>query len=224
MKTVLISGGSDGLGKAVALKLSKKYQVIILANNPEQTESTAKEIGCDFKVADVTAYDSLEKAASEIIKKYKTIDVLINAAGIWIEGLLENNEPERIKKVIEVNATGTIFLTKAVLPFMKKEKSGRIINVSSQAGLEAKTERSVYSASKWAVTGFTKSLSIELAGSGVAVTGFYPGKMKTKLFAKAGVEKDMSNFMELSDVVRAVEFIVETPDSLTIPELGIKPS
>jgi len=222
MKTILISGGSDGLGKAVALKLSKKYNVVILANDPDKIEQAAKEIGCDFKVADVTDYSSINNAVSEVIKKYKAIDYLINSAGLWIEGLLETNEPEKIRKVMDVNATGTIFLTHAVLPYMKKEKSGRIINIISQAGLEAKTERSVYMSSKWAITGFTKALAVELAGSGITVTGFYPGRMKTKLFAKAGIEKDMTNFLELVDVVRAVEFIVETPDELTIPEFGIK--
>jgi hypothetical protein len=107
---------------------------------------------------------------------------------------------------------------------MKKEKGCRIINVISQAGLSFKKERSIYYASKWAITGFTKAMAEELAGSGVAITGFYPGPMKTGLFAKAGIGKDTSSYMELPSVVRAIEFIVETPNELTIPELGIKPA
>lgn len=222
-KTILISGGSDGFGKAMAEKLSKKHRVVILARDAKETARVAKQIGCDFVVANVTDYKELEKAVSRITTKYGSIDCLINNAGLWTQGLLEANDPNEIVKIMSVNAIGTILLTHAVLPHMKKKKQGRIINVISQAGLNAKAERSIYNASKWAITGFTKSLAEELVGSGVSVTGFYPGPMKTNIFKKAGVKKDISKFMELPDVVRAIEFVVDTPYELAIPELGIKP-
>jgi len=223
-KTILISGGSDGLGKALAEKLVRNNKVIILANNAEKTEKVAKELGTDFVVADVSNYQNIRSAVEEIIKRHKTIDCLINNAGLWIEGALENNDPEQIAKVMAVNATGSILLTHAVLPHMKENKKGRIINVISQAGLGAKAERSVYNASKWAMTGFTKSLAQELIPSNISVCGFYPGSMQTEFFEKAGSNKDLTKFMSLSEAVRALEFIVETPDDLTIPELGIKPA
>ena len=167
-KTILISGGSDGLGKALAEKLVRNNKVIILANNAEKTEKVAKELGTDFVVADVSNYQNIRSAVEEIIKRHKTIDCLINNAGLWIEGALENNDPEQIAKVMAVNATGSILLTHAVLPHMKENKKGRIINVISQAGLGAKAERSVYNASKWAMTGFTKSLAQELIPSNIS--------------------------------------------------------
>lgn len=224
MKTILISGGNSGFGKALAEKFSKKYSVIILADNKEKTERVSKEIGCDFEIADVTNYQEIDRAIQSIIQKFKTIDCLINNAGLWIQGPLEENDPEKIKKVIDVNTTGTILLTHAVIPYMKEAKRGKIINVISQSGLNEKAERSVYNASKWAITGFTKSLQRELAGSDIAISGFYPGPMKTQLFANAGIERDLSKAMELKDVTMAVEFIVETPDALMIPELGINPT
>lgn len=224
METILISGGSEGFGRALAEKFSKKYNVVILARNPEKTEQAAKKIGCEFIVADVRDHEQLEKAAAHVIEKFGTIDILINNAGLWIEGPLEVNDPKRIQEVIDVNTTGAILLARAVLPHMKKADKGRIINVISQAGLHGKAERSVYNASKWALTGFTRCLQMELTGTGVTVTGFYPGSMKTGLFAHAGVQKDESRFMELLGVVRAVEFIIETPGDLSIPELGIKPT
>lgn len=223
-RIILISGGSDGLGKVAAEKLSKKYKVVILARDIQKAIRAAKQIGCDFVIADVTDYGQLNAAVSSVIKKYGRIDYLINNAGVWIEGPLETNDPEQIKRVFDVNTTGTVFLTRAVLPYMKKAKRGRIINVISQAGLAAKSDRSVYNASKWAITGFTKSLAAELIGSNITVAGFYPGSMKTNLFSKAGVKKDLSKSMKLSDVVKAIEFIVETPEDLTVPELGIKPA
>ena len=222
MKTILISGGSDGLGKATALALSKKYTVIILSNDPQKTASAAQEIGCDFVVADVTDHVQLANAVKEVIAKHGKIDCLINNAGIWIEGLLESNDPEKVRKVIEVNTLGTIFLSQLIVPGMKSQKSGRIINVISGAGLSAKSERSVYFASKWAVTGFTKCLALELAPFNITVNGIYPGVIKTNLFAKAGVDKDLSKGLEVADVVRAIEFLVESPESVAIGGLEIK--
>ena len=224
MKTILISGGSQGLGRALAERFVKKYNVVILARNPGKTEQAGQEIGCDFVVADVGNYEQVENAVTSVIKKFRTIEYVINNAGLWIQGPLDSNDPARIKEVIDTNTTGTIFLTRAVLPYMKEVKKGKIINIISQSGLYGKAERSVYHASKWAITGFTKSLQMELAGSDITVTGFYPGSMKTQLFESAGIEKASSRFMELPDAVRALEFIVETPDDITIPELGIKPT
>ncbi len=222
MKTMLISGGSDGLGKALAAASTATAQVVIMAANASTTSAAAKELGCDFVVADVADYDAVSKAVGTVFAKYGAIDVLVNNAGIWIQGPLGSNEPARMEAVMAVNALGTVNLTRAVLPLMMSAKRGRIININSQAGLEGKAERSVYTASKWAITGFTRSLHQELDGSGVTITGFYPGKMKTQLFAKAGNEKDLSDAIDVADAVRALTFVIETPDHISIPELGIE--
>ncbi len=221
-KVIIISGGSDGVGRALAQKLKDKFQVIILSKNLEKTKKVAEEIGVDFVVADVSNYEAVEKAVAQIISKYNKIDILINNAGLWIEGKLENNEYENIQNVINVNTLGTIFLTKAVLPFMQKIKSGRIINVISQSGLYGKSERSIYHASKWAIVGFTKSLEMEISSQNISVSGFYPAGIKTGLFAKTDSKKDLSKYLEISEVVRSLEFIVETPEDVNIPEFGIK--
>ena len=223
-KVIFISGGSSGFGKALAAEMAKEHQVVILARSEEETAAAAKETGCDYVLADVADGAAVQKAVKQVLSKYGRVDVLVNNAGIWIQGPLEENDPARIKTTMDVNATGTILLTHALLGAMKKAGSGRIINVISQAGLAWKKERSVYNASKWAITGFTKSLADELHGTGVTVAGFYPGPMKTALFEKAGIQKDTSKAMELADAVRAVTFIIDTPDDLEIPELGITPT
>lgn len=222
-KVILISGGSDGLGKALAASLAKQHDVIILANRPEETAAAAAAAGCDYVVADVTDASALVAAVVEVLAKHGHVDCLVNNAGIYLEGPFEDADPVRIKAVMEVNTLGTMYLTRAVLPAMKAARAGRIVNVVSQAGLYARAGYPVYSASKWAITGFTKSLAEELKPTGITVCGFYPGPMKTKIFEKAGVEEDMSGFIELADAVRALEFIIETPDALAIPELGINP-
>ncbi len=222
MSTILISGGSDGLGKALAAKLSPNHQVIILSHNEEKLKQVSLEINCDYVSSDVTDYPSLEQAVGQVIKKYQRIDVLINCAGTWIEGPLEQVNPEKVKDVVLVNTLGTIFLTKLVIPTMKGQGGGRIINIISQDGLQAKKERSVYCASKWAITGFTKCLQLDLSSHKIGVTGLYPGLMKTSLFEKQGVERDLSHSLELSEVCSLVEFVINLSPEILLPEIGIK--
>jgi short-subunit dehydrogenase len=147
---------------------------------------------------------------------------LINNAGLWIEGALDKNDPKVIKNVLEVNGLGPIFLTKACLPFMKSQKSGLIININSQGGLYAKEERSVYGFTKWGLTGFSKSLQSELKKHGIKVTDVHPGKMRTKMFEKLGIQKNMSDSIEPMEVAKIIKVLISLPSQIYIPEIGIK--
>lgn len=221
-KVVIISGGSDGLGKEMAKTLSVKNKVVILSPNKDKLEQTAKEIGCEYEVCNVADYGSVSNAVKNILKKHNRIDCLINNAGLWIEGELDDNEPKRIKKVVEVNTLGVIYLTKAVIPQMKKQSNGLIININSQGGIYGKSERGVYTATKWAITGLSKCLQPELAKYGIAVTGVYPGKMKTKIFEKIGIHKDMTDGLDPKNVARTIEFLLTFDNTVVFPEVGIK--
>lgn len=221
-KVILISGGSDGLGKAIAEKLAPDNLVVILSHNIDKLREVARELNCDFIEGELTDYDSLRSAVNQIIEKHHALDVLINNAGIWIEGDLENNDPRKIKEIIDVNTTGTIFLTRAVLPGMKFRKSGQIINIISQDGLCAKKNRSVYHASKWAITGFTRCLLEDLAESNIKITGIYPGLIKTDLFKKNGVERDLSDSLDPEEVATLVEYVINLNPSVHLPEISIK--
>lgn len=221
-KIILISGGSEGLGKAIAARLAPNHQVIILSRNPEKLQTVSSEIGSDFVQADVTDFSSLKDAVEKIISKYNRIDVLVNNAGVWVEGQLDENDPEKIKEVISVNTLGTIFLTKAVLPHMKLAHSGRIVNIVSQDGLVSKKDHSVYSASKWAITGFSKCLLEDLSHLGIAVTAINPGLLKTNLFEKQGVNRNLANALDPSEVASIVEYVINlSPDTL-LPDISIK--
>lgn len=222
MLNILISGGSDGLGKSIATKLSPNHRVVILSHNQEKLEAVSKEINCDFVTADVTDYSSINTAVKKVLEKYQKIDVLINNAGIWTEGKLEDNDPQKIEEVIKVNTLGTIYLTRAVLPSMKSVKSGRIINIISQDGLHAKNIRSVYSASKWAITGFTKCLQIELSGDNIGVTGIYPGLLKTGLFEKQGALRNLDKALDPSEVASVIEYVINLSPDVLFQDIGIK--
>ncbi|MES2409119.1 MAG: SDR family oxidoreductase [Patescibacteria group bacterium] len=220
-KVVLITGGSDGLGKALAESIKEEYRVVILSHNEEKLKKVAEELEVDFAVADISKYGEVEKAIQTIIAKYKKIDYLVNNAGVWISGYLEEVNSTEIQRVIDTNVLGTMFVTRAVLPFMKEEKDGKIINVISQNGLSAKIDRSIYTASKWALTGFTKCLQMDLVHSGIAVSGFYPGLMKTNLFT--GSSRDVSHSMDPKEVAENLRFIISAPKNIIISELGVNP-
>ena len=219
MKHVLITGGSDGLGKITAQKLLKAgYKVTILADHEDKTKSTAEKLNCSYVVADVA--DS--KAAKQAIDKSGQVDILINNAGIWIQGPLEENDPARIKRVLEVNALGAINCTQAVIPQMKKRKTGRIINISSQGGLYAKAERGAYTTSKWALTGFSRAMQAELKPFGISVVGLFPAAMDTAIFVKAKNTRDMSKALNPTLVADAIVYICNLPDGVNVTEFGIE--
>ncbi|PIR07120.1 MAG: hypothetical protein COV55_01675 [Candidatus Komeilibacteria bacterium CG11_big_fil_rev_8_21_14_0_20_36_20] len=220
--TILISGGTSGLGKTIAQILSPHQQVIILSPSEDKLKKVAAELNCDYEVCDITDYQQCERAIQNTLKKHQQIGCLINNAGIWIEGGLDQNDADHIQKTMDINATGVIFLSKAVIPTMKKQKQGFIINVISQAGLYAKAKRSVYDASKWAVTGLTKCLEQELAPYNIKVTGLYPGFMETPLFEKMGTHKDFTNALNPESVAKAIKFLIDMDHEVLIPELGIK--
>lgn len=221
-KVIVISGGSDGLGREIAKQLTAEHTVIILSPDKEELQGVADTLKCDFRVCDVSDPKNIALTVNSIRDEYNSIDCLINNAGIWIEGALDQNDVTNIQAVITINATGAILLTKAILPVMKEQKDGLIINVVSQAGIYAKAERSIYTASKWALTGFTKSLQAELAKNGIRVTGLYPGKMKTKMFEKLGIKKSMEDALETKEVARVVAFLISSNRDVVFPEIGIK--
>jgi NAD(P)-dependent dehydrogenase (short-subunit alcohol dehydrogenase family) len=225
VRHVLITGGSDGLGKLAAEMLkSAEFSVTILGQDEAKTKAVAEKLHCKYVIADVAENTQVETAMSRAIEVGGPIDVLINNAGIWLQGALEANDPERIERVIKVNTLGTVYCSRAVVPSMKQRGSGRIINVISQGGLYAKAERSTYTASKWAITGFTKCMQAELKSFNIAVDGFYLGALNnTGLFEKAGNSegRDMSKALDPAVAADALVYLCKLPDGISAPELGL---
>jgi NAD(P)-dependent dehydrogenase (short-subunit alcohol dehydrogenase family) len=221
VKHVLITGGNDGLGKVLAGKLAALgYAVTILGKAEDKTQAVARKLDCAGVVADISDYGAAERAVHEAEVVNGPIDILVNNAGIWVQDKLMDNDPQAIQRTLEVNALGTIYMSKLAAASMGG-RGGRIINVNSQAGLSAKAERTVYNASKWAVTGFTKSLQLELRPLGIAVTGFYPGAMDTGLFDKSGNGRDMSRALDPAIAADAIVYVCGLPDHVEMLEIGI---
>ncbi len=223
MKHVLITGGSDGLGKVTAQRLIKDgYRVTILSRSEDKTKKVAEELGCSYVVADVSDYQAVEKAIKSA-ESDQPIDILVNNAGVWIQGPLDENEADNIQEVININTIGPIYCTKAVVSTMKDRGAGKIININSQGGLYAKAERGVYTASKWALTGFAKAMQAELKPFNISVISLHPGAIKdTNIFKAAGHDRDMSKALDPEVVADTIVYICGLPEGVNVPELGIE--
>lgn len=196
-KIAFITGATRGIGKEIALELSKNGFDVAL-NYRKETEDMpelkkqieANGVKCFFIQGDVSNFEDCTRMAEEIIKEFGKIDVLVNNAGITKDGLIMRMKKEDFDAVIDVNLAGTFNVTRNVISYMIKQKSGRIINVSSVVGVSGNAGQTNYSASKAGIIGFTKSLAKEVASRNILVNAIAPGFIDT----------DMTNV--LSDTVK----------------------
>ena len=216
---ICITGGSNGLGRELVANFSSKNKVILLDIDPK-TKIVASKLGSDYQICDVSSFDNLSSVLKKIITKYKKIDCFINNAGVYIDGAIETNDPEKIKKVFEVNTLGQMFATNILIPIFKKQKFGTIININSTAGLHPKAFNSVYHASKAAMTSFSKSVQLELKGFPIKIVDIHPGTMNTKFTQGTGV--NLSKSINPDQVVNAINYILSLDLKTTISGLTIK--
>ena len=178
-KVVLITGGSSGIGKSTGEFLAKKgYIVYGTSRNPEKLP--------DFNLfklirLDVADEKSIKNAIETIINKEGKIDVLLNNAGVGITGPIEETPYEEIKNAFDINFNGPIQVIKAVLPYMRKQNSGLIINITSIAGYMGLPYRGIYSATKGALELVTESLRMETKDFGIKITNIAPGDFATNI-------------------------------------------
>lgn len=179
-KTVLITGASSGFGKASAkLFQNEGWNVIAAMRSPEKEEELKDSENLLLVKLDVTDLESIKKSVEQGLEKFSTIDVLINSAGYGLIGVFESSDETQIQKQFEVNVFGLMNMTKAILPAMRKQKSGVIINISSFGGVTASPFTSLYNSSKFAVEGFSEALYFELSSFGISVKIVEPGSVAT---------------------------------------------
>lgn len=177
-QVVLITGGSSGIGKAVGEFLSKKgFKVYGTSRNPQKITNHP----FDLLALDVNKIETISKAVQTIIEKENRLDILINNAGMGITGALEDTPTDEMRKVFNTNFFGAIDVIKAVLPQMRHQKSGLIINITSIAGYLGLPFRGIYSATKGALELVTEAISIEVKQFGIKVTNVAPGDFATNI-------------------------------------------
>jgi len=187
-KIALVTGGSRGLGKAIALQLAKDGAQVVV--NYATSTDKAEEVVAAIKAeggkalamkADVSHLEEVEKMVDTIYEQFGRIDILVNNAGVTRDELLISMEREDWDKVIATNLGGLFNCSKAVAKYMMMQKSGRIINMSSVAGERGGRGQSNYAASKGAVNAFTRSVAMELARKKVTVNAVAPGVVETEM-------------------------------------------
>ncbi|WP_347455108.1 3-oxoacyl-[acyl-carrier-protein] reductase [Clostridium novyi] len=187
-KNAIVTGSSRGIGKAIAIKLAELGANIILnyRSDVASVEEVIREIESKgVKIiaiqGDISNFEDAKKIVDEAKEKLGSIDILVNNAGITKDTLLMRMKEEDFDKVIEVNLKGVFNCTKNVVPIMMKQRSGRIINISSVVGLSGNPGQSNYAAAKAGIIGFTKSVAKEIATRGITVNAVAPGFIKTDM-------------------------------------------
>ncbi|MFJ7724609.1 SDR family NAD(P)-dependent oxidoreductase [Neobacillus sp. NPDC097160] len=192
-KSVIVTGGGKGIGKGIALAFARHGADIMVCDlNMETAENTAKEIealgrkALSFKM-DVTNEEDTKRMAKAAVEYFGKIDVLCNNAGIVKMSLIEETELKDWELQFAINCRGVFLCSKAVIPFMKKQGSGRIINTASQAGKTGLPLVTTYCATKAAVILFTKGLAMELAPYNILVNSVCPGSVNTDMTAQEAI-------------------------------------
>ncbi len=185
VKTAIITGAAKGIGRSIALKLADAGFALVL-NDMEwdaESESVYSNRNCDYVLSsgDVSSSEYVKSLMDTAMEKYGSIDVVVNNAGITRDGLIIKMSEEDFDKVIEVNLKGVFNVMKASARIMMKQRSGRIINISSIVGLRGNAGQINYAAAKGGVIAMTKSLAKELASRSVLVNAIAPGFIKTDM-------------------------------------------
>ena len=214
MKTALVTGASKGIGRQIAITLAQNGYTVIGTYNSTLVEDAENNI--IYKKCNVADYADVEALFAYIKDSYKTLDAVVNCAGVSWVGLLQDMKEEEIAKLVSTNLSGTIFVCQQAASVMVKQHSGIMVNISSIWGNNGASCEAVYSATKGGINAFTKALAQELAPSGIRVNAVCPGVIKTDML-NCFTEEDLQSLADetplgrlgtVQDVADMVEFIL----------------
>ncbi|HCO74534.1 3-ketoacyl-ACP reductase [Clostridium sulfidigenes] len=221
-KNVVVTGGSRGIGRAIAIEFGKKGANVVInyVSSDAEAEKVAEEIkslggNAILVKGDVSSFEEGKKLIDETVKVFGTIDILINNAGITKDGLIMRMKEEHFDKVIDINLKGVFNTCKSAVAHMLKQRSGKIINISSVVGVVGNAGQANYAASKAGVIGLTKSIAKEVGTRGITVNAVAPGFIKSDMTDVLSEKvKDgmlglipLNRFGNVEDVARTVVFL-----------------
>ena len=227
-KVAFVTGAPRGIGKSIALKLAScGYDIAInyRTENNDLTELLNEikgfNVRCIAVCGDVSDFEACTNMIKQIISEFEKIDVLVNNAGITRDMLLMRMKESDFTDVIDVNLVGTFNITKNVIPYMMKQKNGRIINISSVVGITGNAGQTNYSASKAGIIGFTKSLAKEVGSRNILVNAVAPGFIQTDMtdILKDEIKQELikniplKRFGNATDVANVVKFLASEESS-----------
>jgi len=224
-QVAVVTGGANGIGFSVAERLSKSgASVKIWDLDIEAAQTAAETINAEAVECDITDWISVKNATDTSINASEKIDILVNSAGIaGPNDTVIDYDNKAWDRIISVNLTGTYYVNKAVVPHMKANGYGRIVNIASVAGKDGNPNASAYSASKAGVIAFTKSLGKELADSNIAVNCVTPAAARTAIFDQMSQEHidymlskiPRGRFVEVKEISSMIAWMVSAENSFT---------
>ncbi|MDZ8136406.1 MAG: SDR family oxidoreductase [Nostoc sp. DedQUE04] len=235
-KVVIITGASSGLGEATAKRLAASGAKLMLAARREDrlkdlVGAIAKSGGtATYQVTDVANRAQVEALAKETLSTYGQIDVLINNAGLMPLSALDQVKVDEWERMIDINIKGVLYGIAAVLPIMRQQKSGHVINLSSVAGHKVFPGAAVYCATKYAVRAISEGLRLESNGE-IRSTNISPGAVATELGntitdkdAAAGINQLYEIAIDADAIARAIAYAIEQPSDVDVNEIIIRPT
>lgn len=229
-KTAIVTGGSRGIGKAIVLRLAREnYNVVIFGRDVAALKKNCGEISalgveCKYFAGDAGDENFVKDSVNKIETEFGSIDVLVNNAGTGIFKKLVDSSLEDFKTQINVNLYGVYNFSKAVLANMIKNREGAIINIASLAGKNSFPTGTMYSASKHAVLGFTRSLMLEVREYNIRVAAICPGSVDTEFFDDTHMTPNTAKILKAEDVSETVISILNLPARALISEIDIRPT
>src|SRR5215475_9335527 len=234
----IITGASSGIGRAAALALAEKgLRLSLLARSETALSEVAVEAGdrgaseVRYFVCDVRDEAAVDRAVASTLDHFGRVDVLINSAGLSVNGEVDGYSLENWRTVIDTNLTGTFLTCRAVAPAMKRQGGGQIINISSGAGRNGIKEMSAYCASKFGVIGFTESFALEVRNQNIRVSVLLPGSVATDFSRVAKRDgaafpsgsREIGYSMTAEEVASVIVAMLEQPAQAWISEVTLRP-
>jgi short-subunit dehydrogenase len=229
-QTILITGASRGLGRALSLKLAATgAHLALVARNRPDLDRVVEEVhklggSAAAFPCDIAQAERVFNLVVEIQRNLGEPSVLVNCAGLGRYNPLELLTPGEIEAMIEVNLKGTILVTQAVYQRMRMKSRGLIVNVLSTAGREGKARETAYCATKWGVMGFSKALALEARKYGIRVTAFCPGGMDTPFWDHEPEDRkpNRTRFLHPDLVAESILGILALPENVEVPEFALR--
>lgn len=228
-KRVLVTGSTDGLGRKIAQELARREaHVIVHGRDRNKARNVVQELKNIYPegeyeavVCDLNKLDSIEPTFSGI----KHLDILINNAGVWLEGNTVDAKQDKIIELLNVNLCSPLLITRTLLPVLQKSDFGQILNVVSIAGVEipAGYYHTIYSATKFGVQAFSEALEKEFDNKKLRIMGYYPGGMETNIFKKAGNDyKTHEPWMfDPQESVEAIMFMLTRDTKINVKRMDL---
>ncbi len=228
-QVAMVTGAGKGIGRATALALARAgCAVALAARTATDLDTLAEEIRSEGGKAiavptDVTKEGEVERLVRRTLAELGPVDILVNDAGTNTRKPIWEVTTEDWRTIIDTNATGTFFCTRAVLPTMMERRSGKIINVASMAAKHGSPTRSAYSAAKFGVLGFGEAIQRELYQFGITISTVFPGPVATPLRRRNNPDEDPTTLVQPEEIAEAILFLATRSANVVIPELAIYP-